>query len=113
MKQDKLGLDLIYVQAKRWHVNHPVSSPDIRNFIGSLQIKNAHRGVFITTSSFTSDARDAATKGGKQIVLIDGARLTELMIEHGVGVEVQQTYVIKSLEYRLLRRRLTSGALAR
>ena len=97
VKQDKLGLDLIYVQAKRWNASHPVSSPDIRNFIGSLQIKTAHRGVFITTSSFTSDAKEAATKGGKQIVLIDGSRLAELMIEHGVGVETQQTYVLKTV----------------
>lgn len=77
---------------------HPVGSKDIRDFIGSLQIKNAHRGVFITTSSFTADARDAASKGGKQIVLIDGAALTALMIEHGVGVQEQQTYVLKSLD---------------
>ena len=97
VKQDKLGLDLIYVQAKRWNASHTVASGDIRNFIGSLQIKNAHRGVFITTSSFTADARDAATKGGKQIILIDGARLTELMIEHGVGVETQQSYVLKTV----------------
>jgi restriction system protein len=97
VKQDRLGLDLIYVQAKRWKVERPVGPKDIRDFIGSLQIKNAHRGVFITTSSFTKDAIDAATKGGKQIVLIDGARLTALMIELGVGVETQQTYVLKTL----------------
>lgn len=97
VKQDRLGLDLIYVQAKRWKVERPVGPKDIRDFIGSLQIKNAHRGVFITTSSFTAEAREAATKGGKQIVLIDGVRLTELMIEHDVGVEAQQTFVIKTL----------------
>ena len=96
IKQDKLGLDRIYVQAKRW--SHPVSSPDIRNFIGSLQIKSADRGVFITTSTFTSDAKEAATKGGKQIVLIDGQKLANLMIDHGVGVQTRQVYVLRQLD---------------
>jgi restriction system protein len=96
IKQDKLGLDLIYIQAKRW--NHSVSSPDIRNFIGSLQIKSANRGIFITTSAFTSDARDAAQKGGKQIVLIDGATLARLMIENNVGVTTRGSFDLKRLD---------------
>jgi restriction system protein len=98
IRLDRLGLDPIYVQAKRRGPSHPVTSHDIRNFIGSLQIKNASRGVFITTSTFTSEAREAAAKGGKQIVLIDGQGLAQLMIEHGVGVETQQTYVVKTLD---------------
>lgn len=96
IRQDQLGLDLIYVQAKRW--THPVKSPDIRNFIGSLQIKNATRGVFITTSVFTADAVDAAGKSGKQIVLIDGATLARYMIENNVGVEVRATYQLKEID---------------
>ncbi len=96
IKQDRLGLDQIYIQAKRW--SHPVTSPDIRNFIGSLQIKNATRGVFITTSVFTSDAIAAAGKGGKQIVLIDGPTLAKYMIEGNVGVRVRDTFELKEID---------------
>ena len=96
IRQDLLGLDLIYVQAKKW--THPVKSPDIRNFIGSLQIKSASRGVFITTSTFTADAVQAASKGGKQIVLIDGSTLARYMIEHNVGVRERATYLLKELD---------------
>lgn len=96
IKQDKLGLDRIYVQAKRW--NHPVSSPEIRNFIGSLQIKSASRGVFITTSTFTRDAIEAAGKSGKQIVLIDGTTLARYLIENNVGVSERVTYVLKEID---------------
>ena len=98
VRLDRLGLDPIYVQAKRWNVAHAVSSKEMRDFIGSLQIKNAARGVFITTSTFTSDAIEAAKKGGKQIVLIDGQRLAQLMIEHGVGVQERATYVLRALD---------------
>lgn len=96
IRQDKLGLDRIYVQAKRW--THPVSSPEIRNFIGSLQIKSASRGVFITTSTFTSDAVEAAGKSGKQIVLIDGTTLARYLIENNVGVLERATFVLKEID---------------
>jgi restriction system protein len=96
IRQDKLGLDLIYVQAKRW--THPVKSPDIRNFIGSLQIKSASRGVFITTSVFTADAVEAAGKGGKQIVLIDGATLARYMTDYNVGVRERASYLLKEVD---------------
>jgi len=96
IRQDKLGLDRIYVQAKRW--SHPVSSPEIRNFIGSLQIKSASRGVFISTSTFTGDAIEAAGKSGKQIVLIDGPTLARYLIENNVGVAERATYVLKEID---------------
>jgi restriction system protein len=97
IKQDMLGLDLIYVQAKRW-TTRAVQPGDIRDFIGSLQIKSASRGVFITTSSFTADAKATAGKSGKQIVLIDGAKLARFMIEFNVGVRERARYVLKEID---------------
>jgi restriction system protein len=98
VRLDRLGLDPIYVQAKRWNASHPVTSKEMRDFIGSLQIKNAARGVFITTSTFTADASEAAKKGGKQIVLINGTKLAELMIEHGVGVQERVRYILRAID---------------
>lgn len=81
---DKLGLEKVYVQAKRW--KNPVGSPDIQGFMGALQLQSASKGVFITTSTFTKDARNAATRARGSIVLVDGEQLTTLMMDHGVGV---------------------------
>ena len=81
---DRLGLEKVYVQAKRW--KNTVGSPDIQGFIGVLQLQSASKGVFITTSAFTRDAKEAAAKARGSIVLVDGARLTALMMEHRVGV---------------------------
>lgn len=81
---DKLGLEKVYIQAKRW--KNPVGSPEIQGFMGALQLQGASKGVFITTSSFTRDAREAASRARGSIVLVDGARLTALMMDHGVGV---------------------------
>jgi restriction system protein len=80
---DKLGLEKVYVQAKRWQ--NTIGSPQIQTFMGALHLQGASKGVFITTSSFTRDAKDAATKARGTIVLVDGAQLTSLMMEHGVA----------------------------
>ncbi|MGB5697950.1 MAG: restriction endonuclease [Polyangiales bacterium] len=81
---DRLGLEKVYVQAKRWQNN--VGRPEIQGFFGALAGRRAKKGVFITTSAFTQEARDYASQVSDSIVLIDGARLARLMIEHGVGV---------------------------
>ena len=81
---DRLGLEKVYVQAKRWQNN--VGRPDVQGFFGALAGRRAKKGVFITTSSFSREAREFAESVSDSIVLVDGARLTALMIEHGVGV---------------------------
>ncbi len=96
IKEDKLGLDFVYVQAKRWAAS--VGRPVVQAFAGSLEGVRAKKGVFITTSSFTQDAFEYVRKIEKRIVLIDGERLAELMIEHNIGVNVSQTYEIKRLD---------------
>ncbi|WP_019555123.1 restriction endonuclease [Propionispira raffinosivorans] len=96
IKEDRLGLDVIYVQAKRW--KNSVGSPDIQTFIGALQLKNAQKGIFITTSTFTQQAKDIAARVGNRIVLIDGMMLAQLMIEFGVGVSSEMVYDMKRLD---------------
>ena len=96
IKQDKLGLDTIYVQAKRWR--EVVGSPEIMKFSGSLTKHHANRGVFITTSAFTKDASEFVEAMPQKIVLIDGNRLATLMIEHDVGVSATKTYKLKRLD---------------
>jgi restriction system protein len=81
---DKLGFERVYIQAKRWQGS--VGRPEVQAFYGALAGRRARKGVFITTSSFTREARDFASQVADNIVLIDGPRLTSLMIEHGVGV---------------------------
>lgn len=99
IKQDFLGLDKIYLQAKRFKANKSVGSADIRNFIGSLDIKKADKGVFITTSTFTPNAVESTRQTSKAtIVLVDGKRLASLMIEHGVGTSIQSTYLVRRLD---------------
>ena len=88
ISEDRLGLDKIYIQAKRWE--NKVDRPEIQKFIGALTDQNARKGVFITTSSFTDGAHQSANKSG--LVLIDGVRLAELMIEFRVGISVAGTY---------------------
>lgn len=81
---DRLGLEKVYVQAKRW--KNTVGSPEIQGFMGALQLQGASKGVFITTSAFTRDAKEAAARARGSIVLVDGAQLSALMMDHGVGV---------------------------
>ena len=99
ISQDALGLEKVYVQAKKWA--NQVNEPDIRNFSGSLDARGATKGVFITTSTFSSTARQTAlsiSAGTKFILLVDGNELVRLMIRHGVGVVTEFTYEIKKLD---------------
>lgn len=93
---DKLGLEKVYVQAKRWQ--NDVGSPVIREFVGGLQLKGADKGVLITTSSFTKDAREAAEKALGSVVLVDGRRLAQLMIDHEVGVTHQKRLSVPKID---------------
>ena len=94
--EDRLGLDLIYIQAKRW--KNSVGSPVVREFGGSLSAKRARRGVIITTSSYTKDAIRDAELMDQNIVLVDGPRLAEMMYDSGLGVSVESTYEIKRVD---------------
>jgi restriction system protein len=89
--QDRLGLDRIYVQAKRYADGNSVGASAIRDFFGSLNLFKATKGVFVTASTFSSQARETAAKLGSRIVLIDGRQLTRLMIRHGVGCRIEET----------------------
>ncbi len=90
IKEDRLGLDAVYIQAKRWEGS--VGRPVVQMFAGSLDGQKATKGVLITTSSFTADAREFSRTIGKRIVLIDGAQLAELLIDNEVGVVTEATY---------------------
>jgi restriction system protein len=97
IKEDKLGLDTIYIQAKRWEGT--VGRPEIHKFVGALKGQGANKGIFITTSSFSNDALDYASKiEAPKVVLIDGQKFAELMIEHNVGVSEIASYSIKKLD---------------
>lgn len=96
IKEDKLGLDTIYVQAKRW--SDSVSRPEVQKFVGALQGKHARKGVFLTTSTFSAGAREYASGIDPKVVLIDGETLAELMIDHGVGVSTHAIYELKKLD---------------
>lgn len=93
IKEDRLGLDVVYIQAKRWQ--HPVRQNVLKNFVGALQSQHATKGVFVTTSNFDKGARDYIRNIPNKVVLVDGTELVDLMIEHGVGVEVEASYDIK------------------
>lgn len=98
INEDQLGLDTIYLQAKRWQ--DPVGEGPIRDFIGALDIKGVKKGVFLTTSYYTPAAKLAvqSIKSDKKIVLIDGARLADLMIENNLGVSAAQVFALKRLD---------------
>ncbi|MCJ2172672.1 restriction endonuclease [Lactobacillus kefiranofaciens] len=96
INQDPLGLQTIYVQVKRYAENNVIGSPEIDSFSGALRRKCADRGVFITTSSFTSGAKEAAKQ--LNIALVDGEMLTNLMVQYKVGVQVRQTYELYEID---------------
>jgi restriction system protein len=96
IKEDKLGLDIIYIQAKKWENN--VSRPEIQKFAGALQGKNAKKGIFITTSNFSKNAVKYADKITSKIVLINGKDLTKLMIKYEVGVSISSSYEVKKID---------------
>lgn len=96
IKEDRLGLDAIFIQAKRWQGS--VGRPEIQKFVGALQGQRAKKGVFITTSSYTADAIDYASRIDTKVVLIDGKALSALMIDFDVGVSVAASYVVKRVD---------------
>jgi restriction system protein len=96
VKQDKLGLDTVYVQAKKWDSSVP--GDRIRSFAGSLEENKATKGIFITTSSFSEGAKKSVEALGKKIILIDGEKLTQLMIEHGIGLTSGLSYTVKRVD---------------
>lgn len=98
INEDALGLDAVYIQAKRYAPENKVSRPDIQRFVGSLTGEGANKGVFVTTSDFSREAREYLIRVQHRIVLINGATLAKLMIQHGVGVRARSTYVISSVD---------------
>jgi restriction system protein len=96
IKEDRLGLDVIYIQAKRWEGT--VGRPEIQKFAGALQGQRAKKGVFITTSDFSKDAEEYAARIDTRIVLINGAALATFMIDHGVGVTPVVSYEVKRVD---------------
>jgi Restriction endonuclease len=94
--EDRLGLDTIYIQAKRWE--SVVGRPEIQKFVGALMGKKAHKGVFITTSTFSNDAENYVRSVDCKIVLIDGKRLADFMIDYDIGVNPLTSYTIKRVD---------------
>ena len=99
IKEDKLGFDKIYIQAKRWDPEKTVGRPELQKFVGALTGQGASKGAFITTARFTEDAKKYVSKQHAcKIVLIDGKSLTGPMVEHGVGASVENNYLIKKID---------------
>lgn len=98
INEDALGLDAVYVQAKRYAADNTVGRPDIQRFIGSLTGEGASKGVFVTTSSFSREAREYVGRIQQRVVLIDGVALAQLMVKHGVGVRERTRYVIQDID---------------
>jgi restriction system protein len=97
IKEDKLGLDFIYIQAKRWD-NQTVGRPDIQSFVGALDGQRATKGIFITTSRFAENAKEYVKTITKKVILIDGDQLAEFMIDYGLGVSTSTTYDVKKID---------------
>lgn len=98
IKEDKLGLDVIYIQAKKWQTGNVVGRPELHKFVGALAGQGAKKGIFITTSSFTKEALEYIPRNETKIVLIDGQLLTQLMIDYNLGVSIHRTYEVKKID---------------
>ena len=96
INEDRLGLDVIYIQAKKWE--NPVGRPEIQKFAGALQGQRAKKGIFITTSNFTKEAQEFASRIDSKITLIDGEALSQLMIDYNVGVNLVASYELKRID---------------
>nr|WP_281256942.1 restriction endonuclease [Candidatus Chloroploca asiatica] len=96
INEDRLGLDVVYIQAKRWE--HTVSRPDVQAFAGSLEGVRARKGVMITTSTFSQQAREYVSRIEKKIVLIDGEALAQYMLDYDIGVTEVSRYVVKKID---------------
>lgn len=98
INEDRLGLDRVYVQAKRYAAGNSVGRPDVQAFVGSLVGLGATKGVFVTTSTFSAQAREFVKHLSQRVVLLDGANLADLMIEHGIGVRTSRAIEFKRLD---------------
>lgn len=98
IKEDKLGLDIIYIQAKRWRPGNVVERPELQKFVGALAGQGAKKGIFITTLNFTKEALEYTLRNETKIVLIDGEQLAQLMIDYNLGCTTQQTYELKKID---------------
>ncbi len=98
IKEDKLGLDIIYIQAKRWKPGNVVGRPELQKFVGALAGQGAKKGIFITTSNFTKEALEYTPRNETKIVLIDGEQLAQLMIDYNLGCTPQQIYELKKID---------------
>lgn len=96
INEDRLGLDTVYIQAKRWQ--GPVGRPEVQRFAGALQGQRSHKGIMLTTSSFTKDAQDYVSRIESKIILIDGPTLSQLMVDYNVGVSPIASYEIKKVD---------------
>lgn len=96
--EDKLGLDIIYIQAKKWSLDKSVGRPEIQKFVGALAGKRARKGIFITTTSFSTEAVRYASDIDTKVILIDGKRLAELMMDYNIGVNEVTTYKLKRID---------------
>ena len=98
IKEDPLGLDEVYIQAKKYAVGNTVGVDALRNFVGALDAAGTNKGVFVTTASFTSAATNFLERSSKRVILIDGAELTRLMVDYDIGVRLRQSYRIKRID---------------
>jgi restriction system protein len=98
IKEDKLGLDIIYIQAKRWKQGNVVGRPELQKFVGALAGQGAKKGIFITTSNFSKEAIEYTPRNETKIVLIDGVQLAQLMIDYNLGCTPLQTYDVKKID---------------
>jgi restriction system protein len=98
INEDRLGLDRVYVQAKRYATGNQVGRPDVQAFVGSLVGLGANKGVFVTTSTFSAQAAEFVRHLSQRVILIDGKKLSDLMIEHNVGVRASRTVEFKRLD---------------
>ncbi len=98
INEDRLGLDVIYLQAKKWDKDKSISRPEIQKFAGALQGQKAKKGIFITTSTFTREAKEFASRIDSKIILIDGVTLAQLMIDYNVGVNLVAAYELKRID---------------
>lgn len=98
IKEDKLGLDIIYIQAKRWKQGNIVGRPELQKFVGALAGQGAKKGIFITTSDFSKDAKEYTPRNETKIVLINGEQLAQLMIDYNIGCTPQQNYELKKID---------------
>ncbi len=98
IREDALGLDEVYLQAKRYKEGNSVGEGDLRNFAGAIDAAGTTKGVFFTTARFTRAAKDYVERSPKRIVLIDGSNLARLMVQHGIGVRTKVRYEVKWID---------------